>query len=482
MSSLRVRLLVLVGLVVAVAVVSVAWISSRATRTEFSRFILESRHPETDPVAGLDTLGEPLEAHFRSTGSWEGAGPLVDQLARNLDGRLLLLDAGDQPAAASDPELTRAEVTLSADGVMLVWTAGEDPSPQRVLNFRVPRIVLHGVDGQPCGTAIIIPGLPPDVEQAAETLFTEQDFLQAVNRWLLAGTIGVGLLMMLVTWIAARRLLRPVEQLTRAAGEMARGNMDCRVPAVSRDELGRLARTFNDMADNLVRVETLRRNMVSDIAHELRTPLTNIRCLLEAIQDGLADPSPETIDSIHEETMLLGRLVHDLQELALAEAGQLPLEPAVVDVGVEIGAAVKLLAADRGADAPRVELDLPDLPRGWFDPARLRQVVRNLAENALNHTPAGGTVRVSAEGAGEAIRVSVADTGPGISAGDLPHIFERFYRVDRSRSRDSGGTGLGLTIVKQLVQAHGGRVWAESEPGRGSVFSFTIPLTQPDGR
>jgi signal transduction histidine kinase len=282
--------------------------------------------------------------------------------------------------------------------------------------------------------------------------------------------------MLLVTWFAARRLLKPVDELTRAAGRMAQGDLDCEVPVTSRDELGQLAEAFNTMAGNLARIEALRRNMISDIAHELRTPLTNIRCLLEAIQDGLAEPIPETINSIHEEAMLLSRLVHDLQELALAEAGQLPLDPVPVDVAMEIRSGIRLLATDRGNDAPGVELDLPDLPRGRFDPARLRQVVRNLVENALIHTPSDGMVTVSAETVDNEIRVAVSDTGLGISPGDLPQIFERFYRADRSRARDSGGTGLGLTIVRKLVEAHGGAVYAESEPGRGSVFTFTIPL------
>jgi signal transduction histidine kinase len=481
MGSLRVRLLVLVGVVAAAAVVSVGYISSRATRTEFTRFILKSGLPDPVPAAGLETLGDPLEAHFRSTGSWDDAGPLVVELARGLDGRrLLLLDAETRVVSASDPELAHAEVTLSPDGVKLAWTAEGDPSAHRVLNFMVPRLNLRDGAGLLCGTAIIIPGLPPEVEEAARPLVAKQDFLQAVNRWLLAGTMVVGLLTLLVTWVATQRLLRPVQDLTRAAGEMARGNLDYRVPVTSRDELGRMAEAFNAMAGNLARLEALRRNMVSDIAHELRTPLTNIRCLVESVQDGLAEPIPETIDSIHEETMLLSRLVHDLQELALAEAGQLPLEPVAVDAAIEIRSAVRLLAADRGADTPKVELDLPDLPAGHFDPARLRQVVRNLAENALTHTPPGGTVSVIARAADGAIQVSVTDTGAGVDPEDLPQIFERFYRADRSRARDSGGTGLGLTIVKKLVEAHGGRVWAESEPGQGSVFSFTIPLAEQD--
>ncbi len=479
MNSLRFRLLLLVGLVVATAVISVAWISSRVTTTAFSRFILESRLPEPEPAAGLVALGDPLEAYFRSAGNWDGVGPLAAELAQSLNnGQLLLLDAGDRVAATSDPELAEAEVTLTTEGVELTWMTEGDPAPQRVLNFRVPSLALRDSASGHCGTVIVIPGMPPDLERVARELTTEQEFLAAVNRWLLAGTVGVGLLTLLITWLAARRLLRPVEELTCAAGEMARGNLDCRVPVASADELGRLAAAFNTMAGNLSRLETLRQNMVSDIAHELRTPLTNIRCLLEAIQDGLAEPTPETIGSIHEETMLLSRLVHDLQELALAEAGQLPLEPAAVDVGAEIGVAVRLLVADRGENRPQVELDLPALPQGLFDPARLRQVVRNLAENAITHSPSGGTVTIRAEEVKGAIEVSVTDSGAGISPEDLPHIFERFYRADRSRARDSGGTGLGLTIVRQLVTAHGGQVWVESKPGQGSVFSFTIPLAE----
>lgn len=473
MTSFRTRLLVLVGLVVAAAVISVAVISSRATRSEFTRFILESRPAAPGPAAGLDALAETLEAHYRRSGGWDGAGPLVAELAAPLEGHLLLLDGGSRVAAASDPELAAAEAALSPGGVTLSWKDGGDPASRRELKFNVPLRTLRDGTGAACGTAVIIPGLPRDVEEEARAMTGEQAFLRAVDRWLLGGTVVVGLLTLAITWTAARRLLRPVDELTRAAGEMARGNLESRVTVRSRDELGRLADAFNGMAGNLARLEALRRNMVSDIAHELRTPLTRIRCQLEAVQDGLAEADAATIDSIHQETMLLARLVQDLQELALAEAGQLPLEPAAVDVAGEIRAAVDQPLGDGG---PSLAFDLPDLPRGRFDPARLRQVVRNLVENALTHTPDGGSVSVSAAAGEGVIRVSVSDTGRGIPPEDLPHVFERFYRADRSRARDSGGSGLGLTIVRRLVEAHGGGVHVESEPGRGSTFSFTVPF------
>jgi len=317
MNSFRFRILLLVALAVITAIVAVAIISSRVTRVQFTRCFLEDGSPTAVSDTALEPLRVPLETHFETVGNWQGSGPLVARLGATLaDGRLLLFNGNHLLVAASDPELASAQATLTPEGLALRWGEEGDPARQKLLNFKVPRLVLLDQAGLACGTAVIVPHLPPDLEEAAGAVEAEQVFLGAVNRWLLAGTAGVGFLVLLATWIATRRLLRPVEQLTKAAGRMARGNLDYRVSVDTGDELGRLARTFNTMADNLARLETLRRNMVSDIAHELRTPLTSIRCQLEAVQDGLSEPSSETIDSIHEETLLLGRLVHDLQELA----------------------------------------------------------------------------------------------------------------------------------------------------------------------
>jgi signal transduction histidine kinase len=229
------------------------------------------------------------------------------------------------------------------------------------------------------------------------------------------------------------------------------------------------------MADSVGAAEQLRRQMVSDIAHELRTPLTNIRGYLEAVRDGVLAAEPGVIDSLHEEAMLLNRLVADLQELALAEAGQLTLarQPvAVAEVVEKAAGALRPLLA--GGPALRVELP-DDLPPVSADPERLGQVLRNLLTNAQHHTPAGGEIVVAAQTTGDAVEVSVRDTGSGIAPEHLPYVFERFYRADPARARATGGAGLGLAIVKQLVEANGGQVRVSSAAGRGTTFAFTLP-------
>jgi len=266
-----------------------------------------------------------------------------------------------------------------------------------------------------------------------------------------------------------------VESLTAAARRMGAGDLSQRVRVSSTDEIGELARAFNAMAEAVERNEALRRNLVSDVAHELRTPLTNLRGQIEALEDGLLAPSADTLRSLHEEILILSRLVNDLQDLALAEAGQLPLHRGrlVLSEAVEGAlASIRAGAAERGillhAEAgPELAVDA--------DRERLGQVLRNLLANALTHTPDGGRIEVTARAENGSVSIRVQDTGVGISAEQLPRVFDRFYRADSSRARASGGAGLGLAIVKQLVIAHGGTIGVESEPGRGAAFTFTIP-------
>ena len=277
----------------------------------------------------------------------------------------------------------------------------------------------------------------------------------------------------------SRRILRPVETLTAAARRMEKGDLSQRVEAQSSDEIGELARAFNAMADGLNRLEELRRNMVSDVAHELRTPLSNIRGYLEAVRDGVVEPKPEVIDSLYEEAMLLNRLVDDLQELALAEAGQLTLERQLVAPAGLANRAVEAARGQASASGIALRTDLPErLPLVNVDPQRIGQVLGNLLSNALTHTPSGVEVVVTARADGSEVQLSVSDTGEGVRPEHLPYIFERFYRADRSRSRTTGGTGLGLAIAKQLVEAHGGRIEVESEVGQGTRFTFTLPVAE----
>jgi signal transduction histidine kinase len=241
------------------------------------------------------------------------------------------------------------------------------------------------------------------------------------------------------------------------------------------------------MAESLSRNEQTRRNMVADIAHELRTPLTVIQGNLEAILDGVIPPTRETVASIHEESMVLARLIADLRELSLAEAGQLELRRSPTDLADLVRKVVarnQLEASEKGI---ALSIDAEgEFPTVAIDEQRISQVVNNLLSNALRHTGRGGKVMVSANTNGNplgdqsgreiaAVTVTVTDTGSGIPVEDLPFVFDRFYRPDKSRSRSSGGSGIGLAIVKQLVEAHGGKTWVESAPGEGSRFYFTIP-------
>ncbi len=296
-----------------------------------------------------------------------------------------------------------------------------------------------------------------------------------LQRFLLGGLL-IGGLALVVGFVLSRTLSRPLVRLTSATQAVAAGDLTVRVPARYQGEVGELATAFNTMAEELARADQLRRNLTADVAHELRTPLSVIRGKLEGILDGVYPATAEHIQPALEEMQLLTQLVEDLRLLALAEAGQLTLEKQAVDLGAvlqDVQVNFTPQASDRGIV---LALDLPaGLPPVPADRRRIAQVLGNLLTNALNHTPAGGCVTLSAAAVVGMVEVAVTDTGTGIAPEDLPNLFERFWRGEKSRSRASGGTGLGLAIVKQLVELHGGQVRVTSTPGQGACFRFTLP-------
>ncbi|MEU5939681.1 ATP-binding protein [Micromonospora sp. NPDC047548] len=291
---------------------------------------------------------------------------------------------------------------------------------------------------------------------------------------LLAAAAGVAAVAVIGTVLLSRRVLRPIDTLTAAAQRLGRGDLTGRVPVRGNDELAELARSFNRMADSLQRGEERQRRLVADVAHELRTPLANLRGYLEALSDGVITPDQDLFASLHEEAVLQQRIVDDLQDLALAEAGNLAYHRVTVDLA-------ELLETSRTAHHARAEsagvsLRVAAEPVAVHaDPDRLRQVVGNLVTNALRATAAGGSVRLVASRTDTQAIVRVVDTGSGIAADALPHVFDRFWRADAARGRRTGGSGLGLAIARQIVTDHQGTITVASEVGAWTAFTITLP-------
>ncbi len=311
-----------------------------------------------------------------------------------------------------------------------------------------------------------------------EALDLEASFHAAINEVIAVGLLAAMGAAIVVSSFTTGRIVRPLQDMMKASRRIADGDYHQRVKTTSGDELGALAFSFNRMAEALEQTEQRRLELIGNVAHELRTPLTSIRGVMEGLTDGIIAPDQATFLDVQREVARLQRLVRDLEELSRAEAGQISFSHQTVDPAGLIEAAVERLRPQFEYKGVGLQVELqPDLPRVLVDSERIMQVLLNLLGNALQYTSTGGQVTIRATGQQTALSVAVHDTGIGISPEDLPHVFERFYRVDKSRSRAGGGSGIGLTISKHLVEAHGGHIRAESPGrGRGSVFSFTLPL------
>jgi len=464
--SLRIRLLGVVALVSAAAVVTVVFVSRQAVRAEFGRF------ESTTRVFALEDAAEALRTWVSAGGEPNEAGGLLRRFDRPGHRGLLLVDPSGRVLAFSSPALRDARVSEGPEGgrveILHERIDGNSHSMQRELILGAPRVPIAGAAGTPRAFLYAVPVLRPEGGPAAP-------FVRSVNRWMIGAVAAAGLLALVIMWLLSRSIVGPVEALTAAARRMEGGDWGARVAVRSRDEIGDLSHAFNAMAESLARNETVRRQLVSDVAHELRTPLTNLQAQLEAIEDGLVPGDRAALQSLHEETLLLARLVEDLQELSLAEAGRLRLDPSAVSPREAIEAVATAFRARAEARGISIRLEPGEPPSVHADPARLSQILRNLVGNAVTHTPDQGTVTLAAMEAGAIVRFEVRDTGEGIAPEHLPHVFDRFYRADASRARATGGAGLGLAIVKHLVEAQGGAVSASSEPGRGATMAFTLP-------
>lgn len=323
---------------------------------------------------------------------------------------------------------------------------------------------------------------PPPVSNS-EVMFQQiqEGFRSALNNALLFAGLAALAAATLASWLITSRIVRPLEQLAGASHRIAAGHYDERLEVFDDgDELGELANSFNLMAGALEETETMRQQLIADVSHELKTPLASIKGYMEGLQDGIISASPETYDLIHREATRLQRLVERMQQLSRAEADQLNLEIKPEDAGTLIASAADWLRPQFEHKGVSLRVDAPPehlSVQADFD--QTRQVLLNLLGNALQYTPPGGSVTVATQANGaQKANFIVQDTGIGLSAQDRDRIFQRFYRVDKSRARTSGGSGIGLTIARHIVEAHGGEIWATSDgPNQGSTFVFTLPRT-----
>jgi len=484
--TLQFRLILSFTLVILLTVGAVFFVMWQAATIQIQKYNERVEHMVSGRIHFV--IGD---YYINNNMSWDGILPVISKLAEQFNYRIILADTDGKIIADSENGTSGTRLDLNKFSSRLITLPNEPQKsapvrPRENMSLPAPTLIFSGQ---------AFPGPPPEpplpdlsqsqvvgylfltpLTQSPVGLTALQILTSEMGRYFMAGACLAVAVAIILTIFLSRRILAPVKSLTLAAQRLGKGDFSQRVNIKEKSEIGELATTFNRMAADLERDEKLRRDLVADIAHELRSPLTNVRGYLEAIRDGIIVPDEHTVNTIYDETMLLSRLIEDLQELSLAESGQLKLYCQNEDIGNIITQAITAVMAKASIKDIKLSVELPGgLPAVFIDRQRIKQVLLNLLTNALTHTPSGRSITVSAEQVGDHIAVCVADNGEGIPPDELPFIFERFHRVDKSRTRLTGGSGLGLTIARYFVEAHKGTITAWSEPGKGSRFTFTLP-------
>ena len=461
--SLQFRMIIGFTAVLALALAGVSVYVGMAAQKEVERYESQMDSVETNRAQMV------VSNYYSDRKDWSGLQPLVERIWPVWNQRLIIYNEHGKIVADSHASFVGVSQRIVRRGGAPAEQTPASPVPVLVDNRQVGALSMDDdMDG--------------DMESPDLAGPAAGSVLSAVNRSLVWTGIAAAVLGTLLIALLSGRVLSPVQSLGAAALRLGRGDLTQRAPASGSAEIKQLAASFNAMAANLEEAERYRRDLAADVAHELRTPVSNIQGYLEAIKDGLLEPSGETIDVIYSQVTHLSRLVEDLRLLAQVESGALRLDRLPSPVPDLLQRCLD--AARPRAEASGVRLSLatvPATPLVEMDATRIAQVVDNLLDNAITHTPESGSVSIAAAPTGDGrVEVSVSDTGNGIPEEDLLRLFDRFYRADPSRSRSTGGAGLGLTIAKQLVEAHGGTIEAASAPGSGSTFSFRLPVTAPE--
>jgi len=460
MRSLRTKVAVFVA---ALFLVSFALLATISTKIAYVDEHMVVAPPGPAPLHGLSAL----DNYYARQHTWRNVRALLARLARANNRQLLLTGARGEFVDSSDAAIKAVETRRDAQGGFRFDLRYSTQGEVRVGNLQFLRPAYAVRSGR--GVAgLVFPLLAPQALPARESLV-------AFNRKLLLAFGVIGAVSVLCGLLLAQYLLEPIAKLSAGAERLRRGDYD-RISVDRNDEVGNLGRILNALSSELARAQREREGLIADIAHELRSPLTNIRCAVEEIQDGLVKPTPGDLQSLHDEVLHLQRLIEDLHDLSMADAHAFKLETRALDIRAEIDAA--LTASAKQFDLKRVAIvrEFPKVPvMVQADASRLKQIMANLLSNALRATAEESVVRVSISSDRASAHVTVEDSGQGFDPANSERLFERFYREEASRSRETGGSGLGLALTRQLVVAHGGTISA-ANTGHGARFTFSIPL------
>lgn len=444
---MRLRLFLAFGLIVVISITSVVLLARQGAAREVNTYMFRGG------MYGAEGIISTLETYYREHESWN-----------NVEKTLLSKHGTGRGTGGINQELRLAD----EQGHVIVDTT-HSPQDEDLSLDEIDAAIPLQVNGQLTGYLLF-------ANKRNFTVSDSESLLKGWNRAALMAAFVGGLLSLLLALLLAYGLLRPVRELTHAANTLAYGDLTQRVAVRGSDEMALLGRTFNQMAEALQKAEETRRALTADIAHELRTPLAVQRANLEAMQDGVFPISPENLQSVLEQNLLLTHLVNDLHTLALADAGQLQLEFSPTDFVALAQNVVENFKPAAIARQVNLSLDFHSQPlqKIFADPLRIEQVINNLISNALHHTPDGGFVTCKISNDNGRMIFTIHDSGPGIPSEALPYIFDRFYRADKARSRAQGGSGLGLAIARQLVEAHQGTLIAENHPRGGAILTLTL--------
>lgn len=471
MRSLRARIFLTVWPLFVVAILAVGVLSSRSARLELAQF--EARAQRTGAGESRVGLVDSVIVAWPTLQTPAGSARLRALAALVGDSmHLLVLDTAGVFVASSDPSFRDAELKMAPSGDIDLSRLMTRDGERQLQRLMVSGQSLASPEQRRLGYLYQLPGSLPRPSGA-------RMLVAGIQRSVWLAVLLACALAAVGTWLLAYPVVAQVQRLTAAASSVQAKALSTRVRVSSRDELGTLEQSFNRMAESLEQTEIAKRQLISDLAHELRTPLTNVIGLLEAMRDGLRVPDASTLQSTQDEALLLKLLIDELQELALADAGGLTFETRALHARVEVQRAADAFQAS----TPAIRVVGPETDVVLHaDPRRLAQVLRNVLQNAITHTPSTGRITVSLRGDGERAVIEVADTGRGIPAGQLPLIWDRFYRVDPSRDRATGGMGLGLALTRRMVEGMGGTISAVSEVGVGTTITIRLRGALPSAR